>query len=163
MNSLPIFRTKLLPDDIFHWMCHQMGIYFIKSDNGTFVRLPNSIHVPFSFITDVMKFDRRNIFICYLYYRIYYCTSCQYYYNWPCRCYVCTLYLHGNTQVMNEMRDYLRDEFQIHLKQNSVSECDPFFQGVQFESNTRYCKNIVYPKPYPTYAVVCAKQEPENK
>ncbi len=141
-------------DDTFHWMCHTLGMYFMESLHGMFIRLPNSIHVPYSFVSDIQRPERRTIFICYLYFRINHCMSLQYYYGMDCQCGICKRYVVNDVAGLLKRKHYLDIEFQEYLRTNNLQEFDPFFRNIQFSSKKFIPDKdtVIYPKP--CYAVV---------
>lgn len=150
---LPIYRMRLNPHYVFHWMCHSLGIFLVEGKYGRFLRFPNSIHLHYSFVNDPLKVN--SIFIAYLFYVIQTCIQ-QQIQTEKCECYICNLYIYNHNSNTNKLQRVIQYHMQRYiefLNQQGRHYTDPLFLEHDFGLNNQIPDGIVYPYKYPVYTL----------
>jgi hypothetical protein len=149
---LPVYRVRMDPHYVFHWMCHSVGIYVVESSYGRFLRFPNSIHLHYAFVSDPNKIS--TIFISYIFAVIQKCLE-QQKTTEVCVCGFCNLYEKPKSKTTpDEIRALLVVHFANYIQYLQTlgrSYTDPLFLDQDFGLNDKKPDGVVPPSQYPTY------------
>jgi hypothetical protein len=154
ITLLPIYRMRLNPHHVFHWMCHTLGIYLVEGKYGRFLRFPNCIHLHYTFAYDPVKIN--TIFISYMFSVIQSCIQ-QQIQTEKCICSICDLYIrpHSDASKMHlqqYMQHYMK-QYLVFLNRQGRTYSDPLFLHQDFGLSNQKPEGILYPSPYPIYTL----------